>query len=176
MASTQPSTPSPKRQAATDSTVASLDTGIKKEDRRNISDQLVKVLADTYTLLVKTHVYHWNVVGPIFLPLHELTEKQYQDLFEAADTIAERIRALGHPTPLSFEEMLPKTLVTEETSNRTAGDMVAHLVADHEQLTKRIRNVASAADKADDFVTTDMLTARLTFHEKAIWMLRAIET
>ena len=68
----------------------------------------MKVLADTYTLLVKTHVYHWNVVGPIFLPLHELTEKQYQNLFEAADTIAERIRALGHPTPLSSRKCCPR--------------------------------------------------------------------
>lgn len=184
MGSVNPSTPNPAPAAKASTgpkakqvaTAHPLDTGIGKESRRRISDQLVQVLSDTYTLLVKTHVYHWNVVGPIFLPLHELTEKHYQDLFEAADTVAERIRALGHPTPLSFDEMLPKTIVDEETANRSAGGMVAYLVEDHEKLCKRIRTAAAEADEVQDFVTHDMLTARLNFHEKAIWMLRAIES
>jgi starvation-inducible DNA-binding protein len=150
------------------------DIGIDAPDRRKIAEHLVQILADTYTLLVKTHVYHWNVVGPVFLPFHELTEKHYKDLFEAADVIAERIRSLGHPAPLSFEAMLPKAVVDEETSNRTADGMIIHLVQDHEAMVKRLRTSAGASEDADDLVTTDLITKRLEFHEKAIWMLRAM--
>ena len=150
------------------------ETGIAAKDREQIAEGLAAVLADTYTLLVKTHVYHWNVVGPLFLPLHELTEKHYKDLFEAADLIAERIRALGLPAPVSFEQLLPKAAVDEETGQRSAGAMVEQLVGDHERITAHIREVALAADDADDLVTTDLLTDRLAFHEKAIWMLTAI--
>lgn len=153
--------------------VSESDTGIDEKPRGEISKKLVAVLADTYTLLVKTHVYHWNVVGPVFLPLHKLTEEQYENLFQAADTLAERIRALGHPTPLSFDDLLPSASVDEETANRTAEGMIEQLVADHEKIAKHIRKVALFSDKADDLVTTDMLTQRLAFHEKAIWMLRA---
>ena len=150
------------------------NTGIPSSDRRKVSDHLVNVLADTYTLLIKTHVYHWNVVGPLFLPVHELTEEHYQDLFEATDVIAERIRALGHPAPLSFGQFLRSTALEEETVKRDAEDMVDHLAADHEQLVRRLREAALAAEEMDDLVTTDLLTARMAFHEKAIWMLRAI--
>lgn len=149
------------------------DTGIAGKDRESLAAKLAGVLGDTYTLLIKTHVYHWNVVGPVFFSLHKLTEAQYQDLFEAVDVIAERIRALGHPTPLSFEALLPKAKVSEETTNRTAAAMLDQLIADHEAIVKHLRRVALAADEAGDLVTTDMLTQRLTFHEKAIWMLRA---
>ncbi|MDX2288173.1 MAG: Dps family protein [Hyphomicrobiaceae bacterium] len=155
-------------------TASMLDTGLEPKDRNSVSKDLVEVLADTYTLLLKTHVYHWNVVGPLFVPLHELTEAHYKDLFQAADDIAERIRSLGHPAPLSFRQLLPKSAVDEETSDRSAEQMVAHLVVDHEKIVKRLRDAAMAADEADDLVTTDLLTARLAFHEKAIWMLRAI--
>ncbi len=153
---------------------STLDTGLDKQDRSAVASDLMQVLAGTYTLMVKTHVYHWNVVGPLFIPFHELTEDHYKDLFEAVDLIAERIRALGHRAPLSFAELLPKSVVEEETTNRSAEDMVAHLIADHEQLVKRLREAGIAADEVDDLVTTDMLTDRLAFHEKAIWMLRAI--
>lgn len=153
---------------------AALDTGLEKRDRSEVSKNLVEVLADTYTLLLKTHVYHWNVVGPLFVPLHELTEAHYKDLFDAADAIAERIRSLGHPAPLSFRQLLPNSAVEEETADRSAEQMVARLVADHEKMVKRLREAALAADEVDDLVTTDLLTTRLAFHEKAIWMLRAI--
>lgn len=153
---------------------ASLDTGMAREDSGKVAEQLVDVLADTYTLLVKTHVYHWNVVGPLFLPFHELTEQHYKDLFEATDVIAERIRALGYPAPLSFAELQPQAAVAEETKNRSAESMVKHLINDHEAMVKRMREVTSDAEDADDPVTADMLTQRLAFHEKAIWMLRAI--
>ncbi len=151
-----------------------LDTGIKSKDRSEVATALVPVLADTYTLLVKTHVYHWNVVGPLFIPFHELTEEHYNNLFEAADVIAERIRSLGRPAPLSFAELLPEAGVEEETVNRSADEMVSRLIEDHEMLAKRLREAALLADEADDLVSADMLTQRLAFHEKAVWMLRAI--
>ena len=152
------------------------NTGLGADVRRRISDHLVDVLADTYTLLLKTHVYHWNAVGPLFFPLHVLLEGQYKSLFEAADIVAERIRALGHPTPLSFDELLRHTQVKEETKPRSELEIVEHLARDHERMVKRSREAARVADEADDLVTTDMLTQRMAFHEKAIWMLRAIGT
>jgi starvation-inducible DNA-binding protein len=148
-------------------------TGLADEERLSISKKLVEVLADTYLLLVKTHVYHWNVVGPLFLPLHELTEEHYNDLFQASDAIAERIRALGHPAPLSFDQLVPRASVRQETQDRDAGEMVQQLIADHERMVRRLREASLDADEADDLVTADLLTQRLAFHEKAIWMLRA---
>lgn len=154
---------------------AELDTGIDKKDRGAIARDLIEVLADTYTLLFKTHVYHWNVVGPLFVPVHELTEAHYKNLFAAADEIAERIRSLGHPAPLSFGGLLSKAVVKEEDeAGLSAEEMVEELALDHEKMVKRLRQAAMDADEADDLVTADLLTERLAFHEKAIWMLRAI--
>lgn len=166
----------PKSRGAGEPSVQRPNTGLGADERRVISDHLVEVLADTYTLLLKTHVYHWNAVGPLFFPLHVLLEEQYKAIFEAADIVAERIRALGHPTPLSFSELLKHTDVKEETRPRSELEMVEHLARDHERMAKRSREAAIAADEADDLVTTDMLTQRMAFHEKAIWMLRAIGT
>lgn len=149
-------------------------TGIEAAAREEIAMELGQVLGDTYMLLVKTHVYHWNVVGPLFIPIHELTEAHYQDLFAAADVLAERIRSLGFVTPLSFASMAKKADLTEAKSIASAEDMVEALVADHEAMARTMREIAIKAEKADDFVTHDILVARLTFHEKAIWMLRAI--
>ncbi len=153
---------------------AKVETGISDSDRRKLALDLGKVLGDTYMLLVKTHVYHWNVVGPLFLPIHELTEQHYNDLFVASDVIAERIRSLGHPAPLSFTALEDMTKLDEETKNRSAEAMVAQLVADHEQMVRRIREITARAAEVEDFVTHDTLNQRLAFHEKAIWMLRAI--
>lgn len=150
-----------------------LSTGLDAKARQKISDGLVEVLASTYTLLVKTHVYHWNVVGPLFLPLHEMTDAQYNNLFSAVDVLAERIRALGLPTPLSFQDFEDRSTIKEETQDRTAESMVDQLVKDHEKLSRRMREIAKQADEAGDLVTADLLTQRLAFHEKAIWMLRA---
>lgn len=150
------------------------DTGISDADRKKLSQNLGKVLGDTYMLLVKTHVYHWNVVGPLFLPIHELTEKHYNDLFAASDEIAERIRSLGHTAPLNFSAFASMTELDEETKKRSAEEMVSQLVADHEEMVRRIREITADAADMEDFVTHDMLNARLAFHEKAIWMLRAI--
>lgn len=154
---------------------ADLDTGIEQKDRGAVSKDLTEVLADTYTLLFKTHVYHWNVVGPLFVPIHELTESHYKNLFAAADEIAERIRGLGHLAPISLAGLVSKAVVEEEDDARlTAEEMVEELARDHEKMVKRLRQAAIDADEVDDLVTADLLTERLAFHEKAIWMLRAI--
>jgi starvation-inducible DNA-binding protein len=139
-----------------------------------VAESLGEVLANTMTLQVKTQVYHWNVVGPAFYSLHKLTEEHYNDLFAAADVIAERIRALGHITPLSNKALTAKTDIDEETSTRSAGEMVEQLIEDHEQLIRDARMAAKEAGEAGDMVTEDMLIARLAFHEQAVWMLRAI--
>ncbi|MGD9715233.1 MAG: Dps family protein [Thermomicrobiales bacterium] len=152
------------------------ETGLDGKERQELARHLGEVLGDTYMLLVKTHVYHWNVVGPLFLPLHELTEEHYKDLFEAADVIAERIRSLGYPTPVSFTSMETKARLEEETQKRSAADMVDHLIDDHEKMVRRIRQITAKAAEVEDFVTHDTLNARLAFHEKAIWMLRAINS
>lgn len=156
--------------------VEKLQTGLAAADRKKLADGLGAVLGETYVLLIKTHVYHWNVVGPLFLPIHELTEQHYNDLFAATDVIAERIRALGHVTPISFDAMEAKAKVEEASGRQSAEAMIEQLVADHELIVRNIRETTSAAADMSDFVTHDMLNARLAFHEKAIWMLRAILT
>ncbi len=151
-----------------------VETGLARDAREKIARDLGQVLGDTYMLLVKTHVYHWNVVGPLFLPLHELTEEHYKNLFEATDEIAERIRALGFLTPLGFGAMAKRAELEEASKPGTAEQMVANLVADHEAMARSFREIAEHAEEAGDFVTHDLLVGRLDFHEKAIWMLRAI--
>lgn len=151
-----------------------VQTGLPADVREKIADDLSTVLGNTYMLLVKTHVYHWNVVGPLFLPLHELTEEHYKDLFDASDEIAERIRALGFLTPLNFATMAEQASLREEKNAESAEAMIEHLVKDHEALVRSAREIAEFAEENKDFVTHDMLVARMTFHEKAVWMLRAI--
>jgi starvation-inducible DNA-binding protein len=153
--------------------VAELDIGLDAKYCAQASEALTGILAANYRLLIKTHVYHWNVVGPLFKPLHELTEAHYGALFEAADIIAERIRALGHLAPdklATAAQFSPKGGV----DRLTAEHIVHDLIADHEAAVKTMRDAAEAAGDARDKVTEDMLTQRLTFHEKALWMLRAI--
>jgi len=149
-------------------------TGLAPETERRFAEQLSVALADTYVLLVKTHVFHWNVVGPLFKPLHELLEEHYKNLFEAADEIAERIRALGQPTPVTFADLLPRATIAEEKGLRSAEGIVVQLVKDHERVARDLRELATEADDAHDHVTHDLLTERLAFHEKAIWMLRSM--
>jgi starvation-inducible DNA-binding protein len=151
-----------------------IETGLDAASRKKVADDLGQILGDTYLLLVKTHVYHWNVVGPLFLPLHELTEQHYQNLFQAADEIAERIRALGHLTPLSFTAMANSAELDEASKAATAEAMVNQLVHDHEEIVRSMRDIAKNAEGMGDLVTHDMIVGRMTFHEKAVWMLRAI--
>jgi len=148
------------------------DLGI--DDRKKLADSLAKIVADTYVLLVKTQGYHWNVVGPLFISLHKLTEEQYEDLFAAGDELAERIRALGYPAPASLHGMIKDSRVAEAKGNPTAEEMVENLVKDHETVVRHLREVTELAEDSHDQGTADLLTDRMKSHEKAIWMLRAI--
>jgi starvation-inducible DNA-binding protein len=146
-------------------------TGV--DNAPEVAKGLATALADTYRLLFKTHAYHWNVEGPLFFPIHKLSEMQYENLFAAADELAERIRALGLLTPASLSEITKLSVVKDKDSLPSAQVMVEDLAADHEAIAKRMREVISMADEDNDPVTADLLTGRCAFHEKAAWMLRA---
>ncbi|SNY91312.1 starvation-inducible DNA-binding protein [Cohaesibacter sp. ES.047] len=153
-----------------------INTGLDETYRKDISEALSDILGGTYKLTIISHIYHWNVVGPLFKSLHELTEDHYNDLFAAADVIAERIRALDSLAPVkqvSFDTFVPES---GDIKERKAYDMIVDLITMHEDLVRTMRRAASIAGDHDDVVTEDMLTARLAFHEKALWMLRAIAT
>ncbi|WP_394690587.1 Dps family protein [Hoeflea sp.] len=150
-----------------------VNTGLKAAYRKEMADTLSDILAATYRLTVKSHVYHWNVVGPIFKPIHELTEEHYNALFGATDIIAERIRALGYLAPVNFDGTKTFAPAKSEIDHASALEMVKDLIADHEQASRDARQAAAKAGENDDMVTEDMLTERLSFHEKACWMLRA---
>ena len=151
-----------------------IKTGLDAAARRKVATLLTECLADTMTLMLKSQVFHWNVVGPIFLDLHKLTEEHYKDMFEAADELAERVRALGSLIPLDAHRVAKASILGEELSLRTTEDMLAQLITDHEAVVRNMRNTALEADDLGDVVTHDLLVKRMTFHEKAIWMLRAI--
>lgn len=147
-----------------------LDTAIA--DRQTIAEGLSRLLADTYTLYLKTQNFHWNVTGPHFHSLHLLFELQYQELVTAIDFIAERIRALGVVAPGSYAQFSRLTSIKEETLQPQAMDMVRQLLADHETIIRLIRSLCDAFAAAKDEATHNLLTARIEAHEKAAWMLR----
>lgn len=151
-----------------------LDTGLADDYRAEIADDLSVILAATYRLTIKSHLYHWNVVGPLFRSLHKITEDHYEALFAATDIIAERIRALGHTAPFDLNETLNFAPASTDIAEPTAEDMLNDLIVDHSAAVRSIRQAALAADEAGDIVTADMLTDRSAFHEKALWMLKAI--
>ena len=151
-----------------------LKTGLDAAARRKLATLLTECLADTMTLMLKTQVFHWNVVGPNFLELHQLTEEHYKDLFEAADELAERVRALGSLIPLDAHQVARASILGEELSLRTREEMLAQLINDHEAVVRNMRNTALESEDLGDVVTHDLLVKRMTFHEKAIWMLRSI--
>lgn len=138
-----------------------------------ISKGLTEALADTYRLLFKTHTYHWNVEGPMFHSIHVLTEGQYNNLFAAADVVAERIRALGKLAPARMEDIIQHSCVKDAKNLPSAQAMVEDLAADHEAISKRMHAVIEKSESGNDPVTADLLTGRCAFHEKAAWMLRA---
>ncbi len=142
--------------------------------RTRIANGLTGVLADSFVLMIKTQGYHWNVVGPLFFPIHTLTEQHYTDLFTAIDVIAERIRALGHVAPMAFTDMISQASLSEESTARSAGEMIARLVSDHEAMVRRLRDLAQTAADLGDGATEDLANGRMAFHEQAIWMLSAI--
>jgi len=151
-----------------------INTGLKADYRKSMAKDLSDILAATYRLTIKSHIYHWNVVGPIFKPIHELTEEHYNALFGATDIIAERIRALGHLAPVNIETIQSFAPGKSDVDLASAQAMVADLIKEHEQAVRDMRKAAGDAGENDDSVTEDMLTARLTFHEKALWMMRAV--
>lgn len=151
----------------------SIDIGISDKDREAIADGLAHLLADTYTLYLKTHNFHWNVTGPMFNSLHAMFELQYTELAIAVDDIAERIRALGVTAPGSYKQFSALTKIIEETTTPTAEAMLAQLMKDHETVAKTARSIFPAADAANDEPTADILTQRMQVHEKTAWMLRS---
>ncbi len=151
-----------------------INIGIDEHDRAAIAGGLAKVLADTYTLYLKTHNYHWNVVGPMFNTLHLMFETQYNELALAVDEIAERIRSLGEPAPGSYLEFGELTSIEEDRDKPEAMEMVRRLVVAHEAVARTARSVFPVADQAGDEPTADLLTQRLQVHEKTAWMLRSL--
>ena len=150
-----------------------VNTGISESDRLKIADGLGRLLADTYTLYLKTHNYHWNVTGPMFSSLHLMFEGQYLELRDAVDVIAERIRALGSPAPGSFAAFSKLSSIAEEEGIPEAMAMVRDLTHGHETVARTGREVVALADAANDVVTADLATQRIEIHEKTAWMLRA---
>ncbi len=151
-----------------------LNTGIKKEDRESIAAGLSRLLADSYTLYLKTHNYHWNVTGPQFNTLHLMFEGQYTELAAAIDEIAERIRALGIRAPGSYREYAEITEIEEGDGTETAEEMTRQLAIGQETVVRTARAVFTAADAANDEPTADLLTQRMQLHEKNAWMLRSM--
>jgi starvation-inducible DNA-binding protein len=151
-----------------------IDIGISERDRRKLSEGLSTLLADTYTLYLKTHNYHWNVTGPMFQTLHLMFETHYNELALAVDLIAERIRALGHVAPASYRAFSKLSTIREEDGVPAATAMIRNLVKGHEAVAKTARQVFETADAANDQPTADLLTQRLQIHEKTAWMLRSL--
>jgi starvation-inducible DNA-binding protein len=153
---------------------AVIDIGIAPQDRAAIAQGLSRVLADSYTLYLKTHNYHWNVTGPMFNTLHLMFEQQYNELALAVDQIAERIRALGHRAPGSYREYAELTVIGEDTDLVDAETMIRRLLEGQEALVRTARQVLPLADAAHDEPTADLLTERMQVHEKTAWMLRSL--
>jgi starvation-inducible DNA-binding protein len=152
----------------------SINTGLKQENRSEIVEGLSKLLADSYTLYLKTHNYHWNVTGPMFTTLHELFEEHYLELAVAVDVIAERIRALGEFAPGSYQAFSKLTEIKEETEVPEAKQMIKNLLDSHETIIRHARKVITSDAIEGDEVSADLLTQRMEFHEKTAWMLRSL--
>jgi len=151
-----------------------IDIGIADKERKKIADGLSRLLADTYTLYLKTHNYHWNVEGPMFQTLHTMFETQYTELALAVDLIAERIRALGHYAPGSYAQYAKLSSIKEVTGVPGAQDMIKDLVKGNEAVSKTARELFPVVEKSADEPTADLLTQRMQIHEKTAWMLRSL--
>jgi len=154
--------------------MSTIDIGIKEEDRKKIAEGLSKLLADSYTLYLATHNFHWNVTGPMFNTLHLMFEQQYTELATAVDGIAERIRALGYPAPGTYAEFVKLTRLEEPKPGLKAEDMIRYLIKGQEAVVRTARETLPVAEKADDQPTIDLLTQRMQIHEKNAWMLRSL--
>ena len=151
-----------------------LNIGISNEDRERIAGGLSRLLADSYTLYLKTHNFHWNVEGPLFNTLHLMFEGHYTELAAAVDEIAERIRALGVKAPGSYSAYAALASVTEAEGNESAEEMIRQLVVGQETVVRTAREAFAAAEDANDEPTADLLTQRMQIHEKNAWMLRSM--
>lgn len=151
-----------------------IDIGISEKDRSAMAAELSKMLADSYTLYLMTHNFHWNVTGPLFNTLHQMFMTQYTEEWQALDAIAERMRALGHYAPGTYAEYAKLSSISEPTTVPVAEDMVQMLVKGNEAVAKTARAAFAVADKINDQPTADLLTQRLDIHEKNAWMLRSL--
>ncbi|MBI4357176.1 MAG: DNA starvation/stationary phase protection protein [Gammaproteobacteria bacterium] len=151
-----------------------INIGISKSDCKKIAEGLSHLLADSYTLYLKTHNFHWNVTGPMFQTLHLMFETQYTELAMAVDLIAERIRALGHYAPGSYREYAKLTSIKEAEGMPHAKEMICDLVDDHEAVIHTARSVFPVVEKAGDEASLNLLVERITLHEKTVWMLRSL--
>lgn len=156
-----------------DSITDSINIGINDKSRSEIAQGLSELLADTYTLYLQTHNFHWNVTGPFFQQLHLLFEEHYTELAIAVDDIAERIRALGSKAPGTYAEFADLTSIKESTGDIAAQDMLIKLLASHETVVRTARRVLNVAQTADDESSASLISDRLVTHEKTAWMLRA---
>lgn len=151
-----------------------IDIGIGEPERKAIADGLAGLLADTFTLYLLTHNFHWNVTGHMFEDLHEMFEDQYNALWQAVDPIAERIRSLGFPVAASYPDFIDLTSVEEADGVPDADEMVRRLVEGHQVVVRTARSMVPAVERVSDQATLDLLTDRLKYHEKTAWMLRSI--
>jgi starvation-inducible DNA-binding protein len=165
----------PRKPAATTKPAPAVDIGIGEKDRAAIAGGLSRLLADTYTLYLTTHNFHWNVTGPMFNTLHLMFMQQYTELWNAVDPVAERIRALGFPAPGSYAQFGKLSSIKDvPTTPPKALEMVAILVEGHEAVARTARGIFPLAEKAADEPTADLLTQRLAVHEQTAWMLRSL--
>lgn len=153
---------------------AKIDIGLDEKSREEIAKGLSRLLADTYTLYLKTHNFHWNVTGPMFQTLHVMFEGQYDELALAVDAIAERIRSLGVKAPGSYAEFTKLTVIKESLADLSATQMIADLVLGQEAVIRTAREMFSVVDESHDAPTADLLTQRMQIHEKTAWMLRSM--
>lgn len=154
--------------------IPSIDIGISAGERRKIAHGLSALLADSYTLYLMTHNFHWNVTGPMFNTLHLMFMQQYTEQWNALDLIAERIRALGHPAPGTYKEYVKLTSIREVDGVPKATDMIRYLVSAQEATARTARELFPLVSAANDQPTADLLTQRLEVHEKTAWMLRSM--
>jgi len=151
-----------------------MDIGISEKDRAKIVDGLNRLLADTYTLYLKTHNFHWNVTGPMFQTLHLMFMDLYNEQWLAVDLIAERIRALGFPAPGSYGEFAALTSIKDSAGRPNAKEMIQQIVEGQEAVTRTAREIVPISEKCGDQPTLDLLTQRMQIHEKNAWMLRSL--
>jgi starvation-inducible DNA-binding protein len=154
--------------------ISGINIGLSEKERRNIADGLSRMLADTYTLYLKTHNFHWNVTGPMFQTLHLMFMTQYTEIWTAVDLVAERIRSLGYPAPGGYKAFAALTSIKESSGVPNAKEMIRQLVDGQETVVRTAREVLPIAEKAGDQPTVDLLSARMEVHEKNAWMLRSL--